>query len=253
MSQTMEEYQSKETQENTSLKWSKAISVGKKVLATCVLLSSAPFIVPTILFAFLVSVPFCFFLATYAFTQKLMSSLLPPTQEKSVNETNEYEYEYSKLDESSLIETMDDKEMAKESTSLIEKLRDEGETDKRTSNEKDYENLGDDKSEKAQEETKEDEADKSRREGLFIVTMKMLFCLKICDRLFVLFVEEIGGVTSETSRGKEEETSSNEPKDQDVRATHGTGEDKQKSINKKKKKSGRAGNMTFMFWCSLVY
>ncbi|XP_010415048.1 PREDICTED: uncharacterized protein LOC104701107 isoform X1 [Camelina sativa] len=213
MSRTMEEYhQSNESEDNKgSWIWSKAVSVGKKVLTAGVVVSSAPLLVPSLFvastIAFLSSVPFCLFLANYACTQKVMSSLLPDTEETGgVDKDDESGFdEYSKIghregrpagageaalfmaaDESIPIGVEEDEEMEKESTSLLEKIRDEGRTDKETS-EKDLQE--DKKSGNAKSEEVQDQPEKSEtgREG------------------------ELGATKTETSTGKDdEETSSNE-------------------------------------------
>lgn len=152
MSQTMEEYQSNESEDKRSWIWSKAVSVGKKVLTAGVVVSSAPLLVPSLFvastLAFLSSVPFCLFLANYACTQKVMSTLLPDTEEtggvgKEDDDESGFD-EYSKIghgegaagvgeaalfrgkEEPIPIQVKEDEEMAKESTSLLEKIRDEG-------------------------------------------------------------------------------------------------------------------------------
>lgn len=63
--------------------WRKGVSVGKKVIAAGLLLTSAPFLVPPLLvastIALISSLPYCFFLASYVCTEKLMRTLLPAT------------------------------------------------------------------------------------------------------------------------------------------------------------------------------
>ncbi|CAD5316326.1 unnamed protein product [Arabidopsis thaliana] len=245
MSQTMEEYQSNESEDKRSWIWSKAVSVGKKVLTAGVVMSSAPLLVPSLFvastLAFLSSVPFCLFLANYACTQKVMSTLLPDTEEtggvgKEDDDESGFD-EYSKIghgegaagvgeaalfrgkEEPIPIQVKEDEEMAKESTSLLEKIRDEGRTDKETSERtlQDDKNSGNAKSEEVQEQPEKREAPETRREG------------------------ETGATKIETSTGKDdEETSSNEPIDQ-ASGAQGTGEEKRKNTTKKKKKTGRAG------------
>ncbi|CAE5962908.1 unnamed protein product [Arabidopsis arenosa] len=243
MSQTMEEYQSNESEDKRSWIWSKALSVGKKVLTAGVVVSSAPLLVPSLFvastIAFLSSVPFCFFLANYACTQKVMSTLLPDTEETGGvdKEDDESRFdEYSKIghregaaevgeaalfmatDEPIPIQVKEDEEMAKESTSLLEKIRDEGRTDRETSEKElqDDKKSGNAKSEEVQEQPEKREAPETGREG------------------------ELGATKTETSTGKDdEETSSNEPIDQ-ASGAQGTGEEKRKNTTKKKKKTGRA-------------
>ncbi|KAG7650610.1 hypothetical protein ISN45_At01g055500 [Arabidopsis thaliana x Arabidopsis arenosa] len=245
MSQTMEEYQSNESEDKRSWIWSKAVSVGKKVLTAGVVVSSAPLLVPSLFvastLAFLSSVPFCLFLANYACTQKVMSTLLPDTEEtggvgKEDDDESGFD-EYSKIghgegaagvgeaalfrgkEEPIPIQVKEDEEMAKESTSLLEKIRDEGRTDKETSERtlQDDKKSGNAKSEEVQEQPEKREAPETRREG------------------------ETGATKIETSTGKDdEETSSNEPIDQ-ASGAQGTGEEKRKNTTKKKKKTGRAG------------
>ncbi|KAL9310697.1 hypothetical protein AtEden1_Chr1g0064831 [Arabidopsis thaliana] len=246
MSQTMEEYQSNESEDKRSWIWSKAVSVGKKVLTAGVVVSSAPLLVPSLFvastLAFLSSVPFCLFLANYACTQKVMSTLLPDTEETGgVDKEDDDESgfdEYSKIghgegaagvgeaalfrgkEEPIPIQVKEDEEMAKESTSLLEKIRDEGRTDKETSERtlQDDKKSGNAKSEEVQEQPEKREVPETGREG------------------------ETGATKTETSTGKEdEETSSNEPIDQ-ASGAQGTGEEKRKNTTKKKKKTGRAGN-----------
>ncbi|XP_020890943.1 uncharacterized protein LOC9322860 isoform X2 [Arabidopsis lyrata subsp. lyrata] len=245
MSQTMEEYQSNESEDKRSWIWSKAVSVGKKVLTAGVIVSSAPLLVPSLFvastIAFLSSVPFCFFLANYACTQKVMSTLLPDTEETGGVDKDDDESrfdEYSKIghregaaevgegalfmgtEETIPIQVKEDEEMAKESTSLLEKIRDEGRTDRETSEKElqDDKKSGNAKSEEVQEQPEKREAPETGREG------------------------ELGATKTETSTGKDdEETSSNEPIDQ-ASGAQGTGEEKRKNTTKKKKKTGRAVN-----------
>lgn len=211
----MEEYQSNESEDKRSWIWSKAVSVGKKVLTAGVVVSSAPLLVPSLFvastLAFLSSVPFCLFLANYACTQKVMSTLLPDTEEtggvdKEDDDESEFD-EYSKIghgegaagvgeaalfrgkEEPVPIQVEENEEMAKESTSLLEKIRDEGRTDKETSERtlQDDKKSGNAKSEEVQEQPEKREAPETRREG------------------------ETGATKTETSTGKDdEETSSNE-------------------------------------------
>ncbi|CAH8256898.1 unnamed protein product [Arabidopsis lyrata] len=216
MSQTMEEYQSNESEDKRSWIWSKAVSVGKKVLTAGVIVSSAPLLVPSLFvastIAFLSSVPFCFFLANYACTQKVMSTLLPDTEETGGVDKDDDESrfdEYSKIghregaaevgegalfmgtEETIPIQVKEDEEMAKESTSLLEKIRDEGRTDRETSEKElqDDKKSGNAKSEEVQEQPEKREAPETGREG------------------------ELGATKTETSTGKDdEETSSNETK-----------------------------------------
>ncbi|XP_013699247.2 uncharacterized protein LOC106402967 isoform X2 [Brassica napus] len=232
MSQTMEENECLESEGKISWIWSKAISVGKKVLTAGVVVSSAPLLFPPLVvastIAFISSVPFCLFLANYACTQKIMRTLLPPNEETSSGiEKDEYSFEAAKLGhgaagmaefdgaEPVLIPSEEDEEMAKESTRMIEKIRDEGRSEKEV---QDGEKSGDAKPEKVQDQTAKQEALKTGREGELEST-----------------------TTTEASTGKEEETSSNEPVDQAVSAPSGTGEEKRKNTTKKKKKTGRAG------------
>ncbi|KAG7658485.1 hypothetical protein ISN44_As01g054560 [Arabidopsis suecica] len=213
MSQTMEEYQSNESEDKRSWIWSKAVSVGKKVLTAGVVVSSAPLLVPSLFvastLAFLSSVPFCLFLANYACTQKVMSTLLPDTEEtggvgKEDDDESGFD-EYSKIghgegaagvgeaalfrgkEEPVPIQVKEDEEMAKESTSLLEKIRDEGRTDKETSERtlQDDKKSGNAKSEEVQEQPEKREAPETGG--------------------------ETGATKTETSTGKDdEETSSNE-------------------------------------------
>ncbi|XP_013699245.2 uncharacterized protein LOC106402967 isoform X1 [Brassica napus] len=201
MSQTMEENECLESEGKISWIWSKAISVGKKVLTAGVVVSSAPLLFPPLVvastIAFISSVPFCLFLANYACTQKIMRTLLPPNEETSSGiEKDEYSFEAAKLGhgaagmaefdgaEPVLIPSEEDEEMAKESTRMIEKIRDEGRSEKEV---QDGEKSGDAKPEKVQDQTAKQEALKTGREGELEST-----------------------TTTEASTGKEEETSSNE-------------------------------------------
>ncbi|KAL1217188.1 hypothetical protein V5N11_033649 [Cardamine amara subsp. amara] len=228
----MEEYESNDQSEDKrSWIWSKALSVGKKVLTAGVVVSSAPLFVPPLIvastIAFFSSVPFCLFLANYACTQKLLSTLLPATEETGGIENDDESGfgEYSKLgykegvDEDDeaisdpiLIQIEDDEEMEKESTSLLEKIRDEGRTDRGTSEKEleDGEKSGNTKLGEVQNQSGKQEAHETRHEG------------------------ELG------TKGKDEEASSNEPIDQ-ASEPRGTGDDKRKNTTKKKKKTGRAG------------
>ncbi|WZZ32413.1 hypothetical protein YC2023_015814 [Brassica napus] len=235
MSQTMEENECLESEGRISWIWSKAVSVGKKVLTAGVVMSSAPLLFPPLVvactIAFISSVPFCLFLANYACTQKVMRTLLPPNEETSSGiEKDEYSFEDVKLGhgvgmaefdgaEPVLIQSEEDEEMAKESTRMIEKIRDEGISEKEV---QDGEKSGNAKPEKVQDQTAKQEAPKTGHEG------------------------ELESTTTEASTGKEEETSSNEPIDQGVSAPSGTGEEKRKNTTKKKKKTGRAEE-----WCDL--
>ncbi|XP_018462914.1 uncharacterized protein LOC108834043 isoform X1 [Raphanus sativus] len=199
MSQTMEENECFESESKISWIWSKAVSVGKKVLTAGVVVSSAPLLIPPLVvastIAFISSVPFCLFLANYACTQKVMRTLLPPNEETSGMEKDEYSSDedvklghgaigMAEFDEAKpvLIESEEDEEMAKESTGMIEKIRDEGRAEK----EQDGENSGNSKSEKVQDQTGKQEEPKTGHEG------------------------ELESSTTEASTGKEEETSSNE-------------------------------------------
>ncbi|RID74516.1 hypothetical protein BRARA_B01611 [Brassica rapa] len=200
MSQTMEENECLESEGKISWIWSKAVSVGKKVLTAGVVVSSAPLLFPPLVvastIAFISSVPFCLFLANYACTQKIMRTLLPPNEETSSGiEKDEYSFEAAKLGhgaagmaefdgaEPVLIQSEEDEEMAKESTSMIEKIRDEGRSEKEV---QDGEKSGNAKPEKVQDHTAKQEAPKTGHEG------------------------ELESTTTEASTGKEEETSSNE-------------------------------------------
>ncbi|WZY76145.1 hypothetical protein YC2023_022529 [Brassica napus] len=237
MSQTMEENECLESEGKISWIWSKAVSVGKKVLTAGVVVSSAPLLFPPLVvastIAFISSVPFCLFLANYACTQKVMRTLLPPNEETSSGiEKDEYSFEDAKLGhgaagmaefdraEPVLIQSEEDDEMSKESTRMIEKIRDEGRSEKEV---QDGEKSGNAKPEKVQDQTAKQEAPKTGREGW-----------------------ELESTTTEASTGKEEETSSNEPIDQAVSAPSGTGEEKRKNTTKKKKKTGRAD-------CAYIY
>ncbi|KAG2312524.1 hypothetical protein Bca52824_024081 [Brassica carinata] len=225
MSQTMEESERFESEGKISWIWSKAVSVGKKVLTAGVVVSSAPLLFPPLVvastIAFISSVPFCLFLANYACTQKVMRTLLPPNEETSGIEKDEYSFDEDKdvklghggagmaeFDE----EDEEDEEMEKESTSMIEKIRDEGRPEKELP-------------EKVQDQSGKQEAPKTGHEG------------------------EVESTTTEASRGKDEQTSSNEPVDQAVSAPSGTGEEKRKNTTKKKKKTGRAVNLTKYVGC----
>ncbi|KAL0824916.1 hypothetical protein Bca101_048593 [Brassica carinata] len=199
MSQTMEENECLESEGRISWIWSKAVSVGKKVLTAGVVMSSAPLLFPPLVvactIAFISSVPFCLFLANYACTQKVMRTLLPPNEETSSGiEKDEYSFEDVKLGhgvgmaefdgaEPVLIQSEEDEEMAKESTRMIEKIRDEGISEKEV---QDGEKSGNAKPEKVQDQTAKQEAPKTGHEG------------------------ELESTTTEASTGKEEETSSNE-------------------------------------------
>ncbi|KAL0730980.1 hypothetical protein Bca4012_027074 [Brassica carinata] len=186
MSQTMEESERFESEGKISWIWSKAVSVGKKVLTAGVVVSSAPLLFPPLVvastIAFISSVPFCLFLANYACTQKVMRTLLPPNEETSGIEKDEYSFDEDKdvklghggagmaeFDE----EDEEDEEMEKESTSMIEKIRDEGRPEKELP-------------EKVQDQSGKQEAPKTGHEG------------------------EVESTTTEASRGKDEQTSSNE-------------------------------------------
>ncbi|XP_009127384.1 uncharacterized protein LOC103852216 isoform X1 [Brassica rapa] len=201
MSQTMEENECLESEGKISWIWSKAVSVGKKVLTAGVVVSSAPLLFPPLVvastIAFISSVPFCLFLANYACTQKIMRTLLPPNEETSSGiEKDEYSFEAAKLGQGAagmaefdgaepvLIQSEEDDEMSKESTRMIEKIRDEGRSEKEV---QDGEKSGDAKPEKVQDQTAKQEALKTGREGELEST-----------------------TTTEASTGKEEETSSNE-------------------------------------------
>lgn len=186
MHRTMEEYESNESEDKRSWIWSKAISVGKKVLTAGVVVSSAPLFVPPLIvastIAFFSSVPFCLFLANYACTQKLMSSLLPATEETGgiENEDESGFGEYSKLgygegvyegDEDKslmpiLTQVEDDEKMAKESTSLLEKIRDGGRTERELQDGEKSENA---KAEKVQDQPEKKEVHETGHEGSMIM------------------------------------------------------------------------------------
>lgn len=63
--------------------WTKRVSLGKKVLAAVLVMFSALFLVPPLIvasaIALISSLPYCFLLASYACTEKLMRKLLPAT------------------------------------------------------------------------------------------------------------------------------------------------------------------------------
>lgn len=181
----MEENECFESESKISWIWSKAVSVGKKVLTAGVVVSSAPLLIPPLVvastIAFISSVPFCLFLANYACTQKVMRTLLPPNEETSGIEKDEYSFDedvklghgaivMAEFDEAKpvLIESEEDEEMAKESTGTIEKIRDEGRAEKEI---EDGENSGNAKSGKVQDQTGEQEAPKTGHEGLFVMVI----------------------------------------------------------------------------------
>ncbi|WCJ26759.1 hypothetical protein M5689_008553 [Euphorbia peplus] len=64
--------------------WNKGLAVGKKVLITGVVISSAPVILPPLMvistLGLVCAVPYGLFLATYACTEKLMTTLLPSSK-----------------------------------------------------------------------------------------------------------------------------------------------------------------------------
>ncbi|KAF8100803.1 hypothetical protein N665_0216s0003 [Sinapis alba] len=63
--------------------WSKRASLAKKVLAAVLVMFSAPFLVPPLIvastIALISALPYCFLLASYVCTEKLMRKLLPAT------------------------------------------------------------------------------------------------------------------------------------------------------------------------------
>ncbi|KAJ0234435.1 Uncharacterized protein HA466_0274560 [Hirschfeldia incana] len=63
--------------------WPRKVSLGKKVLAAVLVMFSAPFLVPPLIvastIALISSLPYCFLLASYVCTEKLMRKLLPAT------------------------------------------------------------------------------------------------------------------------------------------------------------------------------
>ena len=175
----MEENECLESEGKISWIWSKAVSVGKKVLTAGVVVSSAPLLFPPLVvastIAFISSVPFCLFLANYACTQKIMRTLLPPNEETSSGiEKDEYSFEAAKLGhgaagmaefdggEPVLRQSEEDEDMAKESKSMIEKIRDEGRSEKEV---QDGEKSGNAKPEKVQDHTAKQEAPKTGHEG----------------------------------------------------------------------------------------
>lgn len=181
----MEDYHANESEGKISWIWSKAVNVGKKVLAAGVVMSSAPLLFPPLVvastIAFISSIPYCLFLANYACTQKLMSSLLPATEEETGRtETDESGFEDSKLGHGAgtaefdgaepwmaTNEPEEDEEMAKESTSLIERIRDQGRTDRRTSEKElqDSDKSVNAKSEKLKDQPGKQEAPETGYEG----------------------------------------------------------------------------------------
>ncbi|ESQ38859.1 hypothetical protein EUTSA_v10022484mg [Eutrema salsugineum] len=177
MIQTMEKYDSNQSEGKISWIWSKAVSVGKKVLTAGVVLSSAPLLFPPLV--------------------KVMSSLLPANEEPGRSEKDEFTSEDSKLGrgagtaevyeaEPILIPIEEDEEMSKESTSLLERIREEGKTERGTSEKElqDGENSGNARSVNVQDQPGKQEAPETGREG------------------------ELG--VTEAFMGKDEETSSNE-------------------------------------------
>ena len=103
-----------------------------------------------------------------------MRTLLPPNEETSSGiEKDEYSFEDVKLGhgvgmaefdgaEPVLIQSEEDEEMAKESTRMIEKIRDEGISEKEV---QDGEKSGNAKPEKVQDQTAKQEAPKTGHEG----------------------------------------------------------------------------------------
>lgn len=63
--------------------WRKRVSLGKKVLAAVLVMFFAPFLVPPLIvastIALIASLPYCFLLASYVCTEKVMKKLLPAT------------------------------------------------------------------------------------------------------------------------------------------------------------------------------
>lgn len=91
-----------------------------------------------------------------------MSSLLPATEETGEIENDDSGFEYHKIGP-----TEEDEEMAKESTSMIERIRDEGRTDRKTTEKEvqDGENSENAKSEKVQDQPGEKEETETGRKG----------------------------------------------------------------------------------------
>ncbi|KAI3439380.1 uncharacterized protein J3R85_004797 [Psidium guajava] len=86
----IEEYSSEAHSSKVSWLWNKGVAIGKKVLVTGMVISSAPFVLPPLVvvsaLGIAVSVPYGLIFASYAFSEKLMSRLLPNTYEEGIGE-----------------------------------------------------------------------------------------------------------------------------------------------------------------------
>lgn len=86
----IEEYSSEADSSKVSWLWNKGVAIGKKVLVTGMVISSAPFVLPPLVvvsaLGVAVSVPYGLFFASYACSEKLMSSLLPTPYEEEIRE-----------------------------------------------------------------------------------------------------------------------------------------------------------------------
>lgn len=91
----IEEYSSEAHSSKVSWLWNKGVAIGKKVLVTGMVISSAPFVLPPLVvvsaLGIAVSVPYGLIFASYAFSEKLMSRLLPNTYEDGIGEEEEEE------------------------------------------------------------------------------------------------------------------------------------------------------------------
>ncbi|XP_010070134.2 uncharacterized protein LOC104456927 isoform X1 [Eucalyptus grandis] len=93
----IEEYSSEADGSKVSCLWNKGVAIGKKVLVTGMVISSAPFVLPPLVvvsaLGVAVSIPYGLFFTSYACSEKLMSMLLPTPHEEGIGEEEEEEVE----------------------------------------------------------------------------------------------------------------------------------------------------------------
>ncbi|KAL0725211.1 hypothetical protein Bca4012_039810 [Brassica carinata] len=186
-----------------------------KVLAALLVVFFAPFLAPPLVvattIAFISSLPYCFFLASYVCTEKLMRKLLPDSafggrDEKTVplrDKFGIYDDGMARVAMSEPINFFDvyesHEEMRKESKSLLDSIRDEDRTNQsldRRISAKDF-----------REDNREWITDKSENVGVGTEDLS-----RKKNVSGTTHEEALDSITKETSRGEDMEESSNEMK-----------------------------------------
>ncbi|XP_030529389.1 neurofilament medium polypeptide-like isoform X2 [Rhodamnia argentea] len=123
----IEEYSSEANSSKVNWLWNKGVAIGKKVLVTGMVISSAPFVLPPLLvvsaLGIAVSVPYGLIFASYACSEKLMSRLLPNPYEEGIGEEEEEEVGFGgdiDMEEEKVEQTEDIKEQLKTRFELVE-------------------------------------------------------------------------------------------------------------------------------------